>query len=82
MSRGKSINPIAMEQLEFLNGGNGQSYGYIVYRKRIPNLKSGSVLKIRGRVHDLFSAMVNGVIIHKPILSILDVNKFGSWGVM
>ena len=71
-----------MEQLEFLNGGNGQSYGYIVYRIRIPTLKSGSVLKIRGKVHDLLTAMVNGVMIHKPILNILDVNKFGSWGVM
>ena len=71
-----------MEQLGFLNGGNGQSYGYIVYRKRIPNLKSGSVLKIRGRIHDLLMAMVNGVMIHKPMLSILDVHKFGSWAVM
>ena len=71
-----------MEQLTFLNRGNGQSYGYIVYRKRISNLKTGSVLKIRGKIHDLLSAMVNGVMIHKPILDILDVNKFGSWGVM
>ena len=71
-----------MEQLNELNGGNGQSYGYIVYRKRITNLKSGSVLKIRGRVRDLLTAMVNGVIIHKPILSLLDMNNFGSWGVL
>ena len=71
-----------MEQLEFLNDGNGQSYGYIVYRKKIPNLKSGSILKIRGRVHDLLSAMVNGVMIHEPMLSILDIKKFGSWEPM
>ena len=71
-----------MEQLEFLNGGNGQSYGYIVYRKKIQNLKSGSILKIRGHVHDLLAAMVNGVMIHDPILSIADMNKFGSWGAL
>ena len=74
-----SENPKSMEQLEHLNNGNGQSYGYIVYRKKVTNLKSGSVLKIRGKVHDLLSVMVNGVMIHDPILSILDVNKFGSW---
>ena len=77
--RGLSENPKSMEQLEHLNNGNGQSYGYIVYRKKVTNLKSGSILKIRGKVHDLLSVMVNGVMIHDPILSILDVNKFGSW---
>ena len=71
-----------MEQLEFLNQGNGQSYGYIVYRKKISNLKSGSTLKIRGHVHDLLSAMVNGVMINDPILNLADVNNFGSWGPM
>ena len=81
-NRGQSQNPIAMEQLEFLNQGNGQSYGYIVYRKRISNLKSGSILKIRGHVRDLLSAMVNGVMINDPILGMADINKFGSWGPM
>ncbi len=41
----------AMEQLS-LNGGNGQSYGYIVYRKRV-SLKQGSILSMRGRPRDL-----------------------------
>ena len=81
--RGQSQDPISMEQLSFLNNGNGQSYGSIVYRKRIQNLKSGSTLKIRGHVHDLLTAMVNGVMIHDPILTMLDTTtKFGSWGIL
>ena len=81
--RGQSKDPISMEQLAFLNNGNGQSYGYIVYRKSIRNLKSGSTLKIRGHVHDLLTAMVNGVMIHDPILTTLDTTtKFGSWGLL
>ena len=68
-----------MEQLEHLNNGSGQSYGYIVYRKRSSNIRSGNILKIKGKVRDLLSVMVNGVMIHDPILGILDVNKFGSW---
>ena len=41
----------SMEQLS-LNNGNGQSYGYIVYRKKL-NLQQGSVLSMRGRPRDL-----------------------------
>ena len=40
-----------MEQLQ-LNNGNGQSYGYIVYRKKL-QLRNGSVLSMRGRPRDL-----------------------------
>lgn len=46
-----STNLKAMEQLS-LNNGNGQSYGYIVYRKKL-SIRQGSVLSMRGRPRDL-----------------------------
>ena len=40
-----------MEQLR-LNNGNGQSYGYIVYRKKLA-IRQGATLAMRGRPRDL-----------------------------
>ena len=69
-----------MEQLN-VNNGNGQSYGYIVYRKTLV-LKPGMKLKIRGHPRDLVQVMVNGVQVNDPIYNLLDLGKnFGSWGV-
>ena len=69
----------SMEQLS-LNNGNGQSYGYIVYRKRLA-LRQGSVLSMRGRPRDLLQVMVNGVMVNKPIMNILELLNFGSWAL-
>jgi len=69
----------SMEQLS-LNNGNGQSYGYIVYRKRL-SLRQGSILSMRGRPRDLLQVMVNGVMVNEPIMNILELSKFGSWAV-
>ena len=41
----------SMEELN-INNFNGQSYGYIVYRKKLP-IKQGAVLSMRGRPRDL-----------------------------
>ena len=41
----------SMEELP-INNFNGQSYGYIVYRKKMP-IKQGAVLSMRGRPRDL-----------------------------
>ena len=49
--RQTSLNPLPMEKLD-INDGNGQSYGYIVYRKRLP-INQGSILSMRGRPRDL-----------------------------
>ena len=62
-----------------LNYGGGQGYGYIVYEKEFDHLKTGDVLKIRGRIHDLLIVLVNGVMVNEPILKIFDLNKLGSW---
>ena len=71
-----------MEMFDCLNEGNGQSYGYAVYRKELTGLKTGDKLKIKGRIHDLLIVMINGVMVTKtPIVSILDTLVFGSWGL-
>ena len=50
-SRETRTKPTPMEQLD-INNGNGQSYGYIVYRKTLV-LRPGMKLKIRGHPRDL-----------------------------
>lgn len=69
----------SMEELN-INNFNGQSYGYIVYRKKLP-IKQGAVLSMRGRPRDLLHVLVNGVMVNKPLLTLLDLNNFGSWAV-
>merc|ERR1711936_474161 len=59
--------PTWMEALS-VNSGNGQSYGYLVYRKEV-TLQAGSVLKIRGHPRDLVQVMVNGVNVNPPLLT-------------
>ena len=50
-SRETRNKPTWMEQLD-INNGNGQGYGYIVYRKTLV-LQAGMKLKIRGHPRDL-----------------------------
>jgi len=72
--------PTYMEALD-VNEGNGQSYGYIIYRKEVV-LREGSVLKIRGHPRDLVQVMVNGVQVSPPLLATADLLRtFGSWAV-
>lgn len=72
--------PRSMEELE-INDGNGQDYGYIVYRKSL-ELTGGSVLKIRGHVRDLVQVMINGEMVSEPILSAINLlTTFGSWAI-
>ena len=72
--------PVPMEQLN-INNGNGQSYGYIVYRKQLI-LKSGMKLTIRGHPRDIVQVMVDGVQVTPGIYNLLDLGQnFGSWAV-
>ncbi len=66
-----------MEELP-INDENGQSYGFIVYRKRV-NIQLSSVLKVRNHIRDLAQVLVNGILQTSPIMSTADLNKFGSW---
>jgi len=79
-SRAVLSKPTPMEKLD-INNGNGQSYGYIVYRKTI-TVMEGMVLKIRGHPRDLVQVMVNGIEVNAPVLSEMDLMKnFGSWAI-
>jgi hypothetical protein len=69
---------LPMEQLP-INNGNGQSYGYVVYRTRRTLLSEGSKILVRGHARDLLQLIVNGVMINNPILKMTDLSEFGSW---
>ena len=72
--------PTPMEQLN-INNGNGQSYGYIVYRKTLV-LRPGMRLTIRGHPRDLVQLMINGIQVNPGIYNLADLGKnFGSWGL-
>jgi len=74
------VKPTPMEQLN-INDGNGQSYGYIVYRKEV-QINPGSVLQIRGHPRDLAQVMINGVQVNPAIVTQSDLGKnFGSWSL-
>lgn len=68
---------MAMEDLP-INNMNGQSYGFVVYRKSV-NVTSGSVLLVRNHIRDLAQVIVDGHLQTPPIKSILDLPNFGSW---
>jgi hypothetical protein len=71
-----------MEELN-INGGSGQSYGFILYRTKLgaQQLKQGSKLTIRGRPRDYLQIIVNGVMLNKPMLNVSDLLTVGSWAV-
>ena len=78
--RQTNLQALPMEKLD-INEGNGQSYGYIVYRKTV-SLKAGMVITIRGHPRDLVQLMVNGVQVNPPIYDLADLGRtFGSWGL-
>ena len=52
----------SMEELN-INNFNGQSYGYIVYRKKLP-IKQGAVLSMRGRPRDLLHVILSSIFIY------------------
>jgi len=76
-SRQMHDTTLSMEELD-INNGNGQSYGYLVYRKEVA-LAQGAVLTVRGHVRDLLQVFVNGIMINEPILELPDLANFGSW---
>ena len=71
-----------MEELS-INNGNGQSYGYILYRAKLTGAKlhQGSLLTIKGHPRDLLQIIVNGVMLNEPILKLTELTEVGSWAV-
>ncbi|XP_023022374.2 beta-galactosidase-1-like protein 2 [Leptinotarsa decemlineata] len=73
-----STNPIAMEKLD-INNGNGQSYGYIVYRKTNLDIPANGILEIEGRVCDTVMVLVNGILVSPWLEKSSDLkNAFGT----
>lgn len=69
---------LSMESLP-INNNNGQSYGYIVYRKTNIKIPKNSVLKIEGRVCDTIMVLINGELKSNVLKEPNDLNEFGYW---
>ncbi|KAJ8977163.1 hypothetical protein NQ317_003103 [Molorchus minor] len=76
----KYLSPIVLP-MEFLpiNNMSGQSYGYIVYRKKYLDIPANSTLTIGGRICDSLVVLVNGKLVSKPLTNTSDLNDFGFW---
>ncbi|CAG9857698.1 unnamed protein product [Phyllotreta striolata] len=72
---------VAMETLD-INNGNGQSFGYVVYRKTGLNIPAGAVLKIQGRVCDTVMVLVDGVLVSPWLERSKDLAGFGTWKIL
>lgn len=57
----------------------GQSYGYIIYRKRELEIPANAVLKISGYVRDSVLVLLNGKLISPVPKTENDLNGFGFW---
>lgn len=68
---------VPMEKLN-INGNAGQSYGYIVYRKKNLQIPANGTLLIEGRVCDNVMVLVNGKLVSPIISKSSDLNNFGT----
>ena len=63
-----------------IEGGNGQSYGIIAYRKVVRANSESAVLKIKGNVRDMALVLVDGKSRTKiPTNETKTLFKFGFW---
>nr|CAH7738059.1 unnamed protein product [Callosobruchus chinensis] len=74
----KTVLP--MEKLD-VNQNNGQSYGYIVYRKTKLDIPANGTLLIEGRVFDTAMVLVNGVLVSPWLERVKDLTRFGSYQI-
>lgn len=72
-----SPNLIPMELLN-INNNSGQSYGYIIYRKKL-NIPANSVLTITGFISDSVLVLIDGNLLSPPLKTSRDLNNFGYW---
>ncbi|XP_057663242.1 beta-galactosidase-1-like protein 2 [Diorhabda carinulata] len=75
-----SQNIVPMEKLD-INNGNGQSFGYIIYRKINIDIPANAELKIFGYVRDTVLVLINGQLVSPAPTSADDLNGFGFWKV-
>nr|CAD7438231.1 unnamed protein product [Timema bartmani] len=73
-----SDDVIAMELLD-INEGNGQSYGFVVYRKTDLDIPENSILTIEGKVHDVGILLLDNVRQTEPLTDREQTRGFGYW---
>ncbi|XP_047119927.1 beta-galactosidase-1-like protein 2 isoform X4 [Schistocerca piceifrons] len=73
-----STEILPMEYLD-INNGNGQSYGFVLYRKTGVTIGESSVLQIIGRVRDLAIVLIDGESKTDPLTSVIQLEGFGFW---
>lgn len=73
-----SENVVTMEELN-INNGNGQSFGYIVYKKTNLDIPANAVLKISDYVRDTVLVLINGKLVSPSPSKLDDLNGFGFW---
>ncbi|XP_047002728.1 beta-galactosidase-1-like protein 2 [Schistocerca americana] len=78
---GDCVNATDILTMEFLdiNNGNGQSYGFVLYRKNAATIGENSVLQIIGHVRDLAVVLIDGENITEPLTSKEQLKNFGFW---
>nr|CAD7423921.1 unnamed protein product [Timema monikensis] len=77
--RDTSTDLIAMEQTD-VNNGSGQSYGFIVYRKRDLEIPETPILRLGTVVRDVGMVLVDGVRKTEPLVQSSQIGGFGYWG--
>nr|CAD7456008.1 unnamed protein product [Timema tahoe] len=74
-----STSLIAMEQTD-VNNGSGQSYGFIIYRKRDLEIPETPILRLGTVVRDVGIVLVDGVRKTEPLVQSSQIEGFGYWG--
>lgn len=67
-----------MELLD-VNGGNGQSYGYVLYRKTNVSVGENSTLQIMGHIRDVGIVVFDGKLQTEIFTSKDQIEHFGFW---
>lgn len=66
---------LSMENLP-INNGAGQSFGYIIYRKKNLTIRKNSLIQIEGYVYDHVNVYINNILMSK---NIMNLSEFGYW---
>ena len=68
-----------MENLE-INNGNGQSYGYVIYRHLGADIKDNTKLQLKnGAIFDMGIVLLDGVRKTEKLTSEKQLQGFGFW---
>lgn len=62
-----------------VNNGNGQSFGYTLYRHRILVNKKNPIMKLQGRIRDILIVFVDGIRQTEVLNDHTQLQNFGFW---